>query len=221
MEAVIKIGGSVAKQPKNLRRLCALLVPLAGKHKLLVVPGGGRFADIVREVDRTHKLSDTAAHYMAVLGTDQYGIMLSTALPTSRTVGNLREARELQKRGRLPILLPSKMIFHDDFLEHSWDVTSDSIAARIAGLAHAKKLILVKDVDGIFDSGPKKGRNAKIFRDLPLRMLRSLGQTCVDSFLPRVLRKHRLECYIVNGAHPTRIEAILDGVPTICTRIKP
>jgi hypothetical protein len=220
LEAVIKIGGSLANRPTNLKRLCRQVVALAKKHKLLIVPGGGRFADIVREVDRTHKLSTTAAHLMAVLGTDQYGILLSSTVRGAQTVKDLKGARQLQSKGLLPILLPSKMTFEDNYLEHSWNVTSDSIAARIAGLSHANMLILVKDVDGIFGEDPKE-KNAEIIRELRLSELRLLDQTCVDSFLPRVLRKHRLECYVVNGGHPGRIAAILEGASTVCTRIKP
>jgi len=220
LEAVIKIGGSLEKQPRNLKRLCRRLVVLARKHRLLIVPGGGIFADIVREVDRTHKLTSTAAHLMAVLATDQYGILLSSTSRRTQTVRDLKSARILQSKGRLPILLPSKMTFEDKYLEHSWNVTSDSIAARVAGLSHANMLVLVKDVDGIFDKDPKT-KNAKLIGELRLSELRLLDQTCIDPFLPRVLGKHRLECYVVNGKYPRRIEAILDGTLTVCTRIKP
>lgn len=221
MEAVVKIGGSLANQPNNLKRLCRRLVALAEKHKLLIVPGGGRFADLVREFDRTQRLSPTATHLMALLAMDQYGILLSSIVPDARTVKHLKAARRLQTRGLLPILLPSEMAFKDMYLEHSWNVTSDSIAARVAGLSHASMLILLKDVDGIFNANPEKKSEAKIIRELRASELRSLDQSCVDSFLWRVLRKHGLECYVANGRHPRRIEAILDGAPSVYTRIKP
>lgn len=220
MEAVIKIGGSLAKRHSDLKRVCRRMAALARKHKLLIVPGGGTFADVVRELDRAHRLSATAAHLMAVLGTDQYGILLSSTVRGAKTVKDLKAARQFQSKGLLPILLPSKMTFEDNYLAHSWNVTSDSIAARIAGLSHANMLILVKDVDGIFDKDPKK-KNAKIIVELPVSELRSLNQGCVDPFLWRALRKHELECYVVNGKYPGRIEAILEGRPTVCTRIKP
>ena len=35
-----------------------------------------------------------------------------------------------------------------DPLPHSWDITSDSIAAYIAGVLDARELILVKPIDG-------------------------------------------------------------------------
>jgi len=221
LEAVIKIGGSLANQPDSLKRLCGRLVALAEKRKLLVVPGGGSFADLVREFDRTQLLSPTAAHLMALLGMDQYGILLSSIVPHARTVKKLKAARALQTRGLLPILLPSEMTSKDIYLEHSWNVTSDSIAARVAGLSNTSMLILVKDVDGVFDANPEEKSEAKIIRELRASELRSIGQTCVDSFLWRVLKKHRLECYVVNGRYPRRIEAILDGAPSIHTRIRP
>ena len=221
MEAVIKIGGSLANQPDSLKRLCRRLVSLAEKRKLLVVPGGGSFADLVREFDRAQPLSPTAAHLMALLGMDQYGILLSSIVSDARTVKSLKAARALQTRGRLPILLPSEMTSKDIYLEHSWNVTSDSIAARIAGLSNASILILVKDVDGVFDVDPEEKREAKIITELRASELRSIGKTCVDSFLWRVLKKHRLECYVVNGRYPRRIEAILDRAPSVHTRIRP
>jgi len=220
LEAVLKIGGSLANQPTSLRKLCRRLVALAGKHELLIVPGGGRFADLVREFDRTQMLSPTAAHLMALLGMDQYGILLSSIAPSAQTVKSLKVARQLQEKGLLPILLPSNIAWRDKFLEHSWNVTSDSIAAHVAGLTHAGMLILVKDVDGIFDFDPKKRSGAKIIRELRASELRSLNQSCTDVFLWRVLRKHGLECYVVNGRHPKRIEAILKGASTICTKIE-
>jgi len=221
LEAVIKIGGSLANQPDSLKRLCRRLVALAEKRKLLVVPGGGSFADLVREFDRIQQLSPTAAHLMALLGMDQYGILLSSLVPDARTVKNLKSARTLQTKGLLPILLPSEMISKDTYLERSWNVTSDSIAARVAGLSNTRILILVKKVDGVFDANPEEKGEAKIIRELRAAELRSCGQTCVDSFLWRVLKKHRLECYIVNGRYPRRIKAILDGAPSTYTRIRP
>ncbi|HXZ98084.1 MAG TPA: hypothetical protein VED24_01820 [Candidatus Acidoferrum sp.] len=221
MEAVIKIGGSLASQPSNLQKLCSRLVALAGEHELLIVPGGGRFADLVRQFDRTQRLNPTAAHLMALLAMDQYGILLSSIAPSAQTVKDLKAARQLQEKGLLPILLPSEIASRDKYLEHSWNVTSDSIAARVAGLIHSRVLILVKDVDGIFDFDPKRRSGAKIIEELRASELRSLNPSCTDAFLWRVLSKHGLECYLVNGHYPRRIEALLRRAATIRTRIRP
>jgi aspartokinase-like uncharacterized kinase len=57
---------------------------------------------------------------------------------------------------RVPVLAPSRWLRSADPLPHSWDVTSDSIAAWIAGCVDAPRLVLVKPpgverVDGAVD----------------------------------------------------------------------
>jgi len=44
----------------------------------------------------------------------------------------------------VPVLAPSRWLREADPLPHSWDVTSDSIAAWVAGAAGASQLVLVK-----------------------------------------------------------------------------
>lgn len=220
MEAIIKVGGSLAEDPASLKALCQVLSVLAKTHRILIIPGGGKFADIVREFDERFNLSDTVAHKMAILAMDQFGLFLSNIAPNSCISYALEKAEKLSATGKLPILLPSRLMFHKDLLEHSWDVTSDSIAAYIAGLLHAKKLILVTDVGGIFTNDPKTDLNARLIEELSAKELLSWNEeTSVDRFLPRMLLTVRLDCYVVNGKYPKRIKAILENEETLCTRI--
>ena len=63
----------------------ATITAAAGaRQRIVVVPGGGPFADQVRRFDSTHALSPTAAHWMAVLGMDQYAFALADKTPGSR-----------------------------------------------------------------------------------------------------------------------------------------
>jgi len=105
-------------------------------------------------------------------------------------------------------------------LEHSWDVTSDTIAAYIAGLLHAEKLILVTDVDGIFSEDPKKNVDAKLIEELSAKKLLGWNKrTSVDKTLPKILLKANLDCYVVNGGYPERIKMILENKKTVCTHV--
>jgi aspartokinase-like uncharacterized kinase len=220
MEAVIKIGGSLAEDPVSLKTLCQELSILAKTHRFLIIPGGGKFADIVREFDQIFSLLNTIAHKMAILAMDQFGLLLSNITPNSYVCYTLEKAKKLSSTGIVPILLPSRLMFHKDPLEHSWDVTSDSIAAYIADILHVKKLILVTDVDGIFTSNPKEDLNAKLIRKLSANELISWNKrTSVDKSLPKILLKTQLDCYIVNGKYPKRIKAILENKETLCTQI--
>jgi len=218
MDAVIKVGGSLAEDPAALRALCNKLSEIAKKHRIVVVPGGGKFADVVREFDRRYALSPEISHRMAILGMDQFGLLLSQIIPNSCATYLLNDAKQLSEIRVVPIFLPSRLMFQDGPLEHSWDVTSDSIAAYIASRLNADKVILVTDVDGIFTSDPKKHSDAKLVKELSASELLKVGQrTSVDKFLPKLLLETQLYCYVVNGKYPERIEAILAGQHTICT----
>src|SRR4030042_488928 len=221
MDAVIKVGGSLAENPATMKTLCNRLSEIAKKHSITVVPGGGKFADAVREMDQRYTLSAGAAHRMAILGMDQFGLLLTQLIPNSCATYSLNAAKQLSKRKAVPIFLPSRMMFKENLLEASWDVTSDSIAAYVAIQLKADKVILVTDVDGIFKSDPKKHSVTKLISKISTRELLAFAQrTSVDKFLPKLLQKTRLDCYVVNGAYPERVAAILAGHSTVCTLIK-
>jgi aspartokinase-like uncharacterized kinase len=219
MEAVLKVGGSLAEDPASITRLCQQLSALAKVHRIAIVPGGGKFADTIRKVDKIYSLSNTVAHKMAILTMDQYGFLLSSITPDSYVSHSLEEIINSAK-GTLPIFLPSKLMFREDPLEHSWDVTSDTIAAYIAQLLHAEKLILVTDVDGIFSEDPRKTLDAKLIAELSAEELLGWNRrTSVDKTLPKMLIEANLDCYVVNGGYPERIKLILENKKTVCTHI--
>ena len=219
MEAVLKVGGSLADNPASLTRLGQELSVLAKAHRIMIVPGGGEFADTVRKFDKTYKLSNVVAHKLAILAMDQYGLFLSDIAPNSYSSYSLEEISN-SANGTLPIFLPSKLMFREDPLEHSWDVTSDTIAAYIAGLLHAKKLILVTDVDGIFSEDPEKNVDAKLVEELSAEELQGWNRrTSVDKTLPQILLQANLDCYVVNGGYPERIKLILENKKTVCTHV--
>lgn len=219
MEAVLKIGGSLAEYPASLKKLCIELSSFAKDHKILIVPGGGKFADVVRDFDKTYGLSDAIAHKMAILAMDQFGLFLSNLTPNSYVSYSLKKVKNSPSE-TLPIFLPSKFLFRKDHLESSWDVTSDSLAAYIAGVLHAKKLILITDVDGIFTENPEKSLDATLMAEVSAKQLLNWNKrTSVDRTLPKILLKTKLDCYVVNGKRPKRIKAVLEDKKSIYTHI--
>jgi len=219
VDAVIKVGGSLAEAPAALKALCKELGEVAKKHSIAIVPGGGKFADVVRAIDRRFALPSAVAHRMAILAMDQYGLLLSQLIPNSRPIIALKEAHRLLRKQIVPVLLPSELMLQDDPFEPSWDVTSDSIAAYFASRLGAAKLILVTNVDGIFTKDPKKFKEAELFEEISIAEFLAVGRTSVDKFLPKLLSETALDCYVVNGKRPERIAALLDGRDTVCTRI--
>ncbi len=149
--AVIKIGGRLASDPEVLRQVGRDVARLAAETSLVVIPGGGPFADAVREADRRHGLPPSTAHWMAIQAMDQYAELLAAVVPGSEIVRDSAGVVAARRRGTIPILAPSLWLRAADELPHSWEVTSDSLAAYLAGLLGAERLLLVKAVGGKVD----------------------------------------------------------------------
>jgi 5-(aminomethyl)-3-furanmethanol phosphate kinase len=143
---VIKVGGSLQKS-KTLNELCVQLGNIGKNHRILIIPGGGIFADAVRDSAQSFDLDQDTSHWMAILAMNQYGYLLSSLIPGSICTENIDEALNCLTKYQPVILLPYKLIKDKDPLPHSWDVTSDSIAAWIAGYIKTERFVLVKSTN--------------------------------------------------------------------------
>ena len=218
LETVLKVGGSLSRS-QDLNALCEEIGKLGVQHQLLVVPGGGEFADTVRDYYRRFQLGETAAHRMALLAMDQYGCLLGELIPQSILVSDMLSARALAAEGRVPILLPSTLIIQADPVPHSWEVTSDSIAAWVAGLANAPRLILLKMTDGLFAASSPKNTEIELVSEVAVNELASYPGG-VDEYLPKILASIQLETWVINGLYPSRLVDLITSNRTIGTRIK-
>lgn len=143
VDVVLKLGGSLLRDAEALEALAARLGALAGRS-LLVVPGGGPFADAVREAQGRLGFGSDAAHWMAVLAMDQHAHLLQERVPGAVIVEWPDDVRGAIALGRLPVLAPYRWLRRADPLPHSWAATSDSIAAWVAGALGARRLVLAK-----------------------------------------------------------------------------
>jgi probable H4MPT-linked C1 transfer pathway protein len=144
VDTVIKVGGSLLQHVEHLDRVLHATADLARTRRVLVVPGGGPFADAVRDVGHRLRIDDDAAHWMAVLAMDQFAHLLVSRVDGSVVVASADQVESAFAAGRVPVLAPSKWLQAADPLPHTWDVTSDSIAAWAAIELRASRLILVK-----------------------------------------------------------------------------
>ena len=210
---LIKIGGSLTYSAKHLLdSLKSFCNENTGKYKIIIVPGGGEFANVVRDLNQKTELNDDASHKLATLCTDLTGIYFSE-ISNIRTVDNLYDAKSILKKEDIVILLPSKIVLSNDELPHSWDITSDSIAVYIAKLLNLSNVIIATDVDGIYTKYPE----GKLLNTINAKSIK--GFTSVDSYLPNLLIKHNIECFVVNGKYPNRIINILKNNKDIYTKI--
>lgn len=145
---VVKLGGGLLETPGALEASVQAVAALALRWRVVVVPGGGPLADAVRRLDERIGLSDDAAHWMAILAMDQYAHVLAERIERSVLVEEPGGIAEAFAAGRVAVLAPSRWMRSADVLPHTWDATSDSVAAFVAGALGARHLVLVKPADG-------------------------------------------------------------------------
>ncbi len=139
---VIKIGGSMLGEPE-LANWLEILVKY-GDGKVVIVPGGGLFADTVREAQQLTNISDAVAHKLALLAMDQFGLLMAGMNPALATASSELEIAERGWQHRGIVWLPSKMVLADGNIPQNWQVTSDSLSAWLANKLGAAQLMLVK-----------------------------------------------------------------------------
>lgn len=211
-KVIIKLGGSLIEKGRDVLRLLSDYAEEKEKSKaltIILIPGGGPFAEVVRNLSES--MSEETAHWMAVLAMHQYGLFLANG---GIEIPVVESEDEIDEAGPVCLLLPYKILKAEDRLPHTWDVTSDTIAAFVANKIGEKTFIKLTDVDGIID---EKGH--LIERITAKEMVERGERGCVDAELPGFLMQNQMSCIIVNGNFPERIIAVIEGKETLCTKI--
>lgn len=140
---VVKLGGSHAFSPA-LRSWIGAIAGAAGE--IVIVPGGGPFADVVREIQPKMGFDDRAAHAMALLAMAQFGNAL-TSIGGDLGLLMAESRAEIDRalaRGHIPVWSPYAMLRGALDVPASWAVTSDSLALWLAQAIGAPQVLLIK-----------------------------------------------------------------------------
>jgi len=209
LDAVVKLGGSLLAG--DVSGLVRALARTARSRRLAVVPGGGPFADAVRDAAARHATGADAAHWMAILAMDQHAHLLADLAPNARLARMLPEIARAVDARELAVLAPYTLLRAEDPLPHGWHVTSDSIAAWVASRACARRLVLLKSIEGVSADDDVLG---EVAADSP-----ALAGV-VDEHFARALEP-QIECWILSGRHPHRLDRLLEDGNAVGTRIRP
>jgi len=164
---IVKIGGSLFDWP-GLGSKLARWLEAQHTSDLRIVPGGGPFAEIIRHSDAIHRLGDESAHWLAIRAMALAGEFLGRLCPAIREhlIDPVTFCRDDERRpGALP---------------HTWDVTSDSIAARVAEVLGGD-VILLKSAE------PPPG-------DVAAWAAAGYG----DRYFPTIVNRARLSLHAIN-----------------------
>ena len=171
---VVKIGGSLETAP-GLSSLLTLLVDY-GHSRIIIVSGGGRFADQVRAEQPGAAMDDVTAHRLAIQGMEQYADILCGMNKRLYPVADASEICSTGGESTVPVWLPSKLLDEQPDIPANWQVTSDSLALWFAGKINAEALMLVK-------SAPNQTNNAQ--------ELAAVGY--LDKFFPQMIARTRVK----------------------------
>ena len=191
---IVKLGGSLAGSVWLADWLEAL-ARCGGS--VVVVPGGGPFADVVREAQSVMGFRDETAHELALLAMAQYGRALAALSPGFVVADSLDAIRQTLRASAVPIWSPLEMVRDAADIPASWDVTSDSLAAWLAGCTGATRLLLVKH--GAFSEAPVSAADL-------------VARSVVDRAFPRYLASAGLPAFVVRADDPSALaEAVGQG----------
>ncbi len=139
---VVKLGGSLIDSAE-LQSWLGVLASFGG-GRVVIVPGGGPFANQVRRAQDLWGFDNKVAHRMAILAMEQYGLMMTGIRPDLRRASSKMEMERLLREAAVPVWLPGVMTFENPEIPESWEITSDSLAAWLAEKMGAEMLVLVK-----------------------------------------------------------------------------
>jgi 5-(aminomethyl)-3-furanmethanol phosphate kinase len=197
---VVKVGGSFA----SYRRLGDVVQALErGRGHAVVVPGGGPFADVVRREQPRLGFDDSAAHRMALLGMAQFGIALASLSPRLKTATRISAIRRGLRENVVPVWLPLDLLDRREDVPESWEMTSDSLAAWLAGKIRASRVIFLKRAS-----------------PASMKLLDLVEAGDLDSLVPGFLTNGKAEAWLCTPRDLTRIGKALATGTEIGRRIK-
>lgn len=155
---IIKLGGSLLNDRVSLTH-CLAIIEQKYRDNVVIVPGGGVYADLIRTTQQQWKFSDETAHQMAILAMKQVALLFNNIKPAfvlSESVTSIQ--KKIMNQG-VTIWSPDIQELNDADIKASWDVTSDSLAAWLASQLGAIELILIKSAEILANFDAQKMQN--------------------------------------------------------------
>ena len=240
---VVKIGSSTLTHDEghlNLRRIEALVKTLSdfknGGKQVVLVSSGAVSAGVAKTgMKRPTCTAEKQA--MAAVGQSElmklysrffsdYGHTVAQILLTKDVIDqpDRRAAAEdtfrtLLEMGCIPIVNENDSVSTEGINFGG----NDTLSAYVALVCHADLLINLSDIDGLYDSDPRKNPNAKLIERVEtvdegvLAMAggagteRGTGGMATKLLAARIVLEKGIPMYILNGKDPTILYELLDG----------
>lgn len=139
---------------------------------------------------------------------------------TKQNVVNTFKA--LLKMGIIPIVNENDTVATDELRGQNFG-DNDTLSAIVADLVEADSLIILTDIDGLFEEDPRKNPEAKLipevtYIDEHIRAIaggtgsnRGTGGMSTKVSAAVVATDAGIDCYVINGADPHNLYELFDG----------
>jgi aspartokinase-like uncharacterized kinase len=188
---VLKLGGSLLSSPILAQWL--YLAIQEGEGSVVIVPGGGVFADQVRSTQKIWQYDDQTAHYMAILAMQQMALLFKGLCSDLCLVNEVEAISPALHKKKVVVWAPLAAELDAGKIKASWDITSDTLAAWLTVQLSAEQLILVK--------------SAQLPENLTLEQLSE--QTIVDKAFADFVQHHALAVNCVSLSNTSILSASL------------
>jgi len=138
---VIKLGGSLMAANTLLDCLNRIEQQYQGQA-VVIVAGGGAFAEQVRIAQQIWQFDDYTAHAMALLAMQQTAWLVKGLKADFELVHSVHTIQ--QRPPKMMIWLPNLNELNHAGVPATWDISSDSLAAWLANTLLADELIVLK-----------------------------------------------------------------------------
>jgi uridylate kinase len=215
-KVVISLGGSVLIPDEGdahyIGKLAWLLAEMSKEYQICVVCGGGRVARYYISTGRELGFTKEELDNLGIAVTRLNATMLLLALGDEVVPAMPRseeEAARLMEDGGI-IVMGGTTPGH----------TTDAVAARVAELAKAKRIVNATSVDAAYSADPKKFPDAERYVSLTLKQLHDLMNKGVHEAGPsnvfdrlgaEIAMRAGIPIYIINGRDLGEMENAIKG----------
>lgn len=200
---IVKLGGSLVEEETAADMLAVIV---KARRPVILVPGGGAFADTVRAEQARWRIDDASAHAMALLAMHQTALLLAALSSRLSVCDSGASIARACAEGRVPVWAPARMALADDAMPHDWSITSDGLAAWLALRLRARQVVLLKSRLAAPSLGP-----AELAR-----------QGIVDAVFAELVRETALPFALIGPGEGARLAALLDaGEPALTIHPRP
>lgn len=240
---VFKVGTSTLTHENgklNLRRieeLCAVLSDLKNTGKEVVLVSSGAIAAGVARLGLAKRPSTTPgkqataavgqselmrmyAHYFSMFG-HNVGQILLTKDETDKSIvwhNASNTFNTLIEMDCIPIVNENDSL---SFAEIEFG-DNDTLSAVVAKICSADALVILSDIDGLYDSDPRKNKNAKLISKVceindeimsfagGAGTERGTGGLVTKLYAARITREAGIPMYLINGENPKLIYDLIE-----------